>query len=338
MSRSGWIIAAIACAAMLAGAPAKPGAQEFYRGKTITIIVGFSPGGGFDIVARLLSRHIGRHVPGKPDVVVTNMPGAASLTALQYLENVAARDGTFINTFNFGLIADSRVFPERVKGDFRKFGWIGSVNQDISSCYTWGALGLKTLDDVRRRPEVHMGDVGLGTSAYVGQSILKNIFGVNVKQVLGYPGSAEQRIAIERGELDGDCGAWVSMPPDWIDGGKINPLMRTSPILAPGMPANVPYMADLAPDEKSRKIIQLLTSSGQLGRPFVVSPAVPADRLATLRRAFEETMRDPEFLAEAARLRHPVAPKTATEALRIIEEIHDTRDDIVKPARAIAGG
>ncbi len=322
----------------LAGIAPPAAAQDFYKGKTITIIVGFSSGGGFDIVARLLSRHLGLHVPGKPDVVITNMPGAASLTGMQYLDTIAPRDGTFLDTFNFGLIADSRIFPERVKADLRKYAWIGSVNQDISACYTWGSLGLKTLDQVRARPEVHMGDVGPGTSAFVGQNILKNIFGVNIKQVLGYPGSAEQRIAIERGELDGDCGAWVSLPADWIDGKKVNPLMRTAPILAPGMPPDVPYMADIAPDDKSSKIIELLTGSGQLGRPFIAASSVPEERLAILRKAFDETMRDPEFLADAAKIRHPVAPKNASEALKIVENIYSTPDNIVSPARVIAGG
>jgi tripartite-type tricarboxylate transporter receptor subunit TctC len=334
MGRSAEVILAAALCFVGQGARA----EDFYRGKTVNIIVGFSPGGGFDINARLLSRHMGRHIPGRPDMVVTNMPGAASLTGVQYLENIAPKDGTALATFNFGLIGDSRVFPERVKADFRKFGWMGSVSQDVTACYTWGALGLKSLDQVRKRPEVHMGDVGVGTSAFVNQNILKNIFGVNVKQVLGYPGSAEQRIAIERGELDGDCGAWPSLPADWIDGNKVNALMRSAPVLADGMPPGVPYMADIAPDEKSRKIIELLTASGQLGRPFIASPAVPVDRLGMLRRAFDETMRDPEFLADARKIRHPVTPKIAAEALKIVDDIYASPDDIVKAARAIAGG
>ncbi len=312
-------------------------AQEAFKGKTVSIVVGFSSGGGFDIVARLVSRHLGQHLPGKPDVVVVNMPGAASLTGVQYLDTIAPRDGTFIATFNFGLIGDSRVLPERVKADFRKYAWLGSVSEDVTVCYTWGALGVKTLDQARAMPVVHMGDVGPGTSAFVNQSILKNIFGVKIKQVLGYPGSAEQRIAIERGELDGDCGAWVSLPPDWIDNHKVAPLVRTAPISALGMPDGVPVMADIAPDATSRDIIKLLTGSGQVGRPFIASAAVPADRLAMLRNAFDETMRDPGFLADAALIRQPVAPKNADEALEVVKQIYATPDEIVAPARKISG-
>ncbi len=313
-------------------------ADDFYRNKTVTIIVGFSAGGGFDLNARMLARHLGNHIPGHPDVVVTNMPGAASFTGIQYLDTRAPRDGTVMATFNFSLPEDSKLFPERVPADFRKYAWLGSISQDISSCYLWGGLGVKTLDDARKIPEVHMGDIGPGVNAYVQQNILKNIFGVKIKQVLGYAGSAEQRIAIERGELDGDCGAWSSLPVDWIDNHKVVPLMRSAPALAEGMPPDTPYMVDIAPDARSKKVIELLTASGQIGRPFILSAATPADRLEILRQAFDETMKDPEFLADAAKIRQPVTPKTAAECLKIIEGIYNAPDDIVAGARMIAGG
>ncbi len=326
--------AGLACLAPFAGARA----EDFYKGRTINVLVGFSPGGGFDLNARLLARHLGRFIPGRPDVVVSNMNGAASLAAVQYLDTRGAKDGTLIGTFNFGLIGDSRLFPERVKADFRNYGWIGSVSVDVTSCYTWGGLGLKTLEDARKRPLVHMGDVGPGTSAFVNQNILKKIFGVNVKQVLGYPGSAEQRIAIERGELDGDCGAWASLPAEWVEGNKVNPLMRSTQMLAPGMPASVPWMVDIAPDARSREIIRLLTASGGVGRPFIVSNAVPAERAQILREAFNAMTRDPEFNAEAARLRFPVTPKTGEEALRLVQEIYAAPEALVKEAREVGGG
>lgn len=326
---------AAACAALGA---ANVRAEDFYKGKTITILVGFSPGGGFDINARLLARHLGKFIPGRPEVVVSNMNGAASLTAVQYLDTRAPKDGTVIDTFNFGLISDSKFFPERVKADFRNYGWIGSISVDVTVCYTWGALGLKTLDDVRKREIVHMGDVGQGTSAYVNQNILKRIFGVKVKQVLGYPGSAEQRIAIERGELDGDCGAWASLPAEWIDGNKVNPLMRSSPARVAGLPDSVPYMGDIAPDARARALIGLLTAAGSVGRPFIVSRETPADRLGILRDAFDATMKDPDFIADATKLRHPVTPKNGDEARKVVEEIYAAPDDLVKEAREIAGG
>src|SRR6266702_3345064 len=192
--------AVLALAAMSFTTPAV--AQDFYRGKTVTILVGFSPGGGFDLNARVLARHIGRHIPGNPTVAVQNMAGAGSLTAVHYLDLSAPKDGTVLDIFNFGNIGDSRLHPEKIKIDFRKFNWIGSVSQDLTVCYVWHTFGPKTLAELKAR-EVHMGLIGTGTSSDNNQKIVKNIFGVRLKQVAGYPGSAQERIAIERGELDG---------------------------------------------------------------------------------------------------------------------------------------
>jgi tripartite-type tricarboxylate transporter receptor subunit TctC len=182
--------AALAAVVLIGVRPAQ--AQDFYKGKTLTIVVGFSAGGGFDLNARLLARHIGRHIPGNPDVIVQNMPGAATLKSVLYLDTAAPRDGTVITTFNFGLIGDSRMAPDRVKVDFRKFGWVGSISHDLSACYTSAGLGLKTLGDLQRHGTVHMGLTGVGTSSDINQRILREIFKVAVQQVGGYPGSAEE--------------------------------------------------------------------------------------------------------------------------------------------------
>jgi tripartite-type tricarboxylate transporter receptor subunit TctC len=312
-------------------------AQDFYRGKTITIVVGFTPGGGFDLNARLLAHHMGRHIPGNPDVIVQNMPGAASLKPVLYLDTTAPRDGTVIATFNFGQIGDSRMNPEKVKVDFRKFSWIGSISQDLTICYTWHTLGIKSLAQLQRHGTVHMGLTGVGSSSDINQKILRDIFKVAVAQVAGYPGSAEERLAIERRELDGDCGAWSSIPQEWVEGAKINPILRSGPVESSDLPPNVPYALDIAPSERDRDIIRLLTESGQVGRPFIASLSVPADRIEVLRKAFDETVQDREFVADARKLRMPVTPKSAGQALRTVEEIYATPEDIVQAARRIAG-
>jgi tripartite-type tricarboxylate transporter receptor subunit TctC len=253
--------------------------------------------------ARLLARHLGRHIPGHPAIVVQNMPGAGSLNAVHYLDNTAAKDGTVINTFNFGAIGEARLSPEKIRLDFRKYNWIGSISQDLTVCYVWHALGVKTLADLVKRPKVHFGSTGAGSSSDLNQRILKNIFGVKLQQVGGYPGSAEQRIAIERGELDGDCGAWSSIPVEWIEQKKINPVIRSSPATAPDMPADVPFSIEIAPNERARQIMRLLLASNQLGRPFIAAAAVPAERVRILRAAFAATVggaRD-----RRGHLRHP---------------------------------
>jgi tripartite-type tricarboxylate transporter receptor subunit TctC len=329
---AGWLCAVLLLAASLPPAAA----QDFYKGRTLTIVVGFTAG-GFDLNARLLARHIGRHIAGNPDVIVQNMPGAGTLKSVLYLDTNAPRDGTVVTTFNFGQIGESRLAPDKVKVDFRKFSWIGSISQDLSVCYTWHTLGLKTLAELQRHGTVHMGLTGVGTSSDINQKILKEIFKVGVQQVAGYPGSADERLAVERGELDGDCGAWSSIPEDWVAGAKINPVFRSAPVTAPDLPAEVPYAADIAPSAREAEIIRLLTASGQLGRPFLASAAVPAERVALLRRAFDETMKDPEFIADARKGRLPVSPKSGEEALRTVEAIYATPDDIVQAARKIAG-
>jgi tripartite-type tricarboxylate transporter receptor subunit TctC len=326
---------ALAVTVAAGGVPAA--AQDFYKGKMLTIVAAFPPGGGFDINARLLARHIGRHLAGNPDVIVQNMPGAASLKGVTYLDTAAPRDGTVVAIFNFGQIGDSRMNPQKIKVDFRKFNWIGSISQDLSVCYTWAALGIKTLAELQKRSIVHMGLTAVGSSSDINQKILKEIFKVPVQQVAGYPGSAEERLAVERGELDGDCGAWSSLPPEWVDGARINVVLRSAPIEPPGFPPDVPYAVDIAPGPREADIIRLLTASGRVGRPFIASSAVPPERVALLRKAFDETMRDPEFLADAAKLRMPVTPQSGEEAARTVAAIYATPEDIVLAARKIAG-
>ena len=327
-----------AIAGLLAAALALPGAaaaQDFYRGKTISIIVGNTAGGGFDANARLLSRHLGRHIPGNPAIIVVNMPGAAGLTSMHSIENQAPKDGTVLNHFNFGLILDSKLRPERVRLDFANYAWIGSIGSDVSVCYVWYKIPERTLDQLRHRGPLHFGETAAGSSNDINTKIAKLIFGIDIRQIGGYPGSTEQRLAIERGELDGSCGAWGSLSAEWLDGGKVAPFLKALPVLPPGLPPEVPYAADIAPTPKDRAIIRFLTESGEVGRPFIASSAVPAERLRLLRAGFDATMQDPAFLAEAEKLRLPVSPKNAAESERIVAEIFAAPEDIVEAGRKL---
>jgi tripartite-type tricarboxylate transporter receptor subunit TctC len=327
----------LAAAAVFSLSSVAAQAQDFYKGKTITITVGYSPGGGFDANARLLAHYLGRHIPGNPEVVVSNMPGAGSLTAVLNLDGNAPKDGTVIDIFNFGAIGDSRMGVLPLKVDFRKYSWIGSISQDITACFVWHTLGIKTIADAKAHGVLHFGLTSVGTSNDVNQKILKNIFGVNIQQIPGYPGSADEKVAIERGELDGDCGAWSSTPADWIAKKEIDTLIRSAPVVPADMPPDVPYSVDIAPTPHDAQIIRLLVSSGSVGRPFIASKEVPADRLKILRDGFDATVKDPDFLADAAKQRLPVAPKNAAAALKTVEDIYATPDDIVAAARKIAG-
>jgi tripartite-type tricarboxylate transporter receptor subunit TctC len=323
----------IVLAAVALIAPAK--ADDFYKGKTLTVVVGFSAGGGFDINARLLARYIGRHIPGNPDVIVENLPGAGSITAIVRLDADLPKDGTVIDTFNFGHIGDSILQPDQTKIDFRNYAWIGSISNDLTVCYVWRDKGPKTIADMKAGGHYFFGLAGVGTSEDLNTKILKNIFGVNIEQVAGYPGSAEVRVAIERGELDGDCGAWSSIPEDWTKSPKFHPVSRSGLKAPPDMPATIPYTVDAAPTEAARKIVRFLLADSEVGRPFIASRAVPADRIEILRRAFDATVKDKDFLAEAQKLRLPVQPKTGEEAAKAVAEIYAAPPDIVTAARKV---
>lgn len=310
-------------------------AEDFYAGKTLTILVGFSAGGGFDINARALARHIGRYIPGTPNVIVDNMPGASSLTSILYLDNKAPQDGTFIDTFNFGLLSASLLRPNLATLDLRKYAWIGSISEDLTACYVRANLGPKTIAQLKAYGPVHFGNDGIGTSEDINERILRSVLGLDIRQVGGYAGSAQVRLAIERGELDGDCGAWSSLPEDWIKQKKISPISRSGMAVPEGLSPDVPYIGDLAPDDRARQIINLLVSGGQVGRPFIASAAVPPERLKILRDAFDATMKDPAFRADLDKLRLPFSPKTADEALKTVGAIYASPPDIIEAAKKI---
>ena len=310
---------------------------EFYRGKTVRVIVGFSSGGGYDQYARLLVRHMGRHTPGAPTYIVQNMPGAASLKSVAYLEQGAPSDGTVIATFNPGLLSQSLTIPEKVNVDFRRFAWIGNISEDFRVCFTWHAKNMKTFDQVKGAKQIIFGTTGVGTSAYIEGRMLDEIFGVNLKQVQGYPGSADKRIAIERGELDGDCGSWTSLPYDWLRDNKINLFVRFSKNLTSDMPKDLLYAGSLLTDAETKATYDLLMSGAEVGRPYMGPSALPADRLAALRTAFNATMKDAEFLSDAKKQRLEVNPQTGEEVAETIAQIYRTPPAAIKRARVISG-
>jgi tripartite-type tricarboxylate transporter receptor subunit TctC len=325
---------AFAVIAALTASPAS--AQHFYQGKTLTIVVGYAAGGGYDINARLVSRHMGRHIPGNPNVVVVNMPGAGSLRALEHLEKHAAKDGTAIGLFDYTQITNSLLTPGKVPIDFRKYQWIGSVQQDLAVCYVWHTVKAQTVADLQKLPVINMGRTNPGTSSDTQQKILRKLFKVNVHSVAGYAGSAEGFIAVERGELEGGCMTWASLPPHWIADHKIRPIMRITDGTAPDMPAGVPVAADLLADNRDRQVLRVLSAAGEVGKPIVANIAVPADRVAILRTAFAAMTKDPAFTADAAKVRQPITPTLGPAAQKILEEVYATPADIIAAARAVA--
>jgi tripartite-type tricarboxylate transporter receptor subunit TctC len=334
------VIASVAfCAALAlvttAAAPACAQDRPFYEGKTITIVVGYSPAGGYDFYARTLARHIGRHIPGNPNVIVANMPGAATLLAVRYLDTTAPADGTVVTMFDPGLITESIATPVTIKVKFSNYRWIGNMLRDIRLCYAWAATGIKNWQDMMARAQFLIGTTAKGSQAYVNGAILRKIFGAPVRQIAGYPGSAEQRLALERGELEGNCASWSSIPTDWIGEHKINPLVRFSPKRPADMPADVPYIVDLARTKAEKDLLTVLAAPGELGRPLILAKAVPAERVRLLRAAFTATLRDAAFLADAQRQSLPIDAVTGEEAENIIATIYAAPPDLAKAVKNV---
>ncbi len=326
--------------AALAAAAAAPAAasDDVFRGKTVNVIVGFGPGGGYDAYARMLARHIGKHIPTNPTVIVQNMPGAASLKAVQYLQTAAPNDGTAVVIFNFGQITNSLVMPpQNMKLDFREFAWIGSMNRDVSVCYVWKERFPTVVNalDLAKVKNLNYGLTGIGSASYFNQAMLLGVFDAPLKQVRGYSSSKEKQIAIERGELDGDCGEWSSVPQHWFKDGKLTFVMRSSPSLPQGMPESIPYAGDIAPTAERKQIVQLLTAASDIGRPFITRKDTLADPLRLLRAGFDAALRDPALLAEADKTGRHVSPLTAAEAEAALRELYAIPDTVVAQAKGM---
>ena len=311
-------------------------AKSFYAGKTLKIIVGLPPGGGADAYARLVQRHLGRHVPGAPAIVTQNMPGAGSLRSVMSL-NTSPDDGTVLAHFSSALLTEAITTPDRVRLDFRSYAWIGNVSEDVRVCYVRSATGVRTWQDMLARKEVIFGATAAGNAGNVDTAMLRNLFGVKVKQVQGYAGSADKRLAVERGEIDGDCGGWTSVPDDWLRERKISVVIRLSPTLVAGMDRSVPWGGDLVKDASERRIYDFLVAPERLGRLFMVSGKTPPDRVTTLRKAFDAMVADREFLADADRAKLLVTPMTGAELTGHVAEPYTTPAPLVARAKAITG-
>jgi len=323
--------------ALLASVPISARAETpFFSGKSLKILVGMPPGGGVDSYARLVQRHLGRFVPGAPVIIVQNMPGAGSLRSVMALVN-SADDGTTVGTFSSSLITETIALPARAKVDFRSFAFIGNVSEDIRVCYVRSDLGVRSWSDLLARDQVVFGATAPGTSGNVDTAMLRNLLGVKLKQVQCYAGSADKRLALEKGEIDGDCGGWTSIPQDWLRVPRINVMVRLSPTVLPGMAAGVPFGGDLLRDERDRKVYDFLTAPERLGRLFMLPAKTSADRISALRTAFDLMVSDRAFLAEAEKSALTVTPLSGADVDRRIAELYATPPDLLARARAVSG-
>jgi tripartite-type tricarboxylate transporter receptor subunit TctC len=325
-------LAAALCATTLGSALAQ--GDDFYTGKTVTIIVGYSAGGGYDQYARLLARHFGRHIPGHPNVLVQNMPGAATLTAVRTLSTSAPKDGTTIVMFDPGLILESLSMPDKFGLKFSDYQWLGGMSREVTICYAWHATGIRTWDDLMKRKEFLIGLTARGSAVYANGAALRRIFNAPIRQIAGYPGSNEQRLAVERGEIEGACASWSAIPQDWIANRKINVLARFGPQRPADMP-DAPYVNDLAATKGQKDLFDVLNAPGLLGRPFILAKEVPRARGQVLVAAFASALQDGALLEEAAKQTLPIELFGAEESEKIIRTIYAASPELIKKVKDV---
>jgi tripartite-type tricarboxylate transporter receptor subunit TctC len=327
--------AALAALGSLAALPARAeSVEDFYRGKSVSVIIGYSVGGGYDTYARLLSRFIGNHIPGKPNVVAQNMPGAGSIKAANYLYSVAPKDGTQFGTFGRAVPVAPLLNVSGASFDGTKLSWLGSISRDTSLCITSNHSQVKNWDDFLKKPST-LGGEGAGSDPDMFALLYKNVFGAQVKLVTGYPGTNDTSLAMERNEIDGFCGlSWSTLKArhqDWLKNKLINIIVQAG-IKKESALSDVPFVLDLTKDQDKLQLLKVILVSQEMARPFAAPPGIPADRKAALIKAFADTMADPEFLAEAKKQVLDVDPVPAKDVDAMMAEVYATPKDVLARA------
>jgi len=320
----GIAVAILALTPISAGHAQSP--ADFYKGRTIELYIGYSAGGGYDVYARALARHIGRLIPGNPSIVPKNMPGAGSLVLANWLYNVAPKDGTAFGMIGRGTGFDPLLGSTKAQFDAAKFNWIGSMNDEVSVCVAWHTTGITRLEQVVQK-ELTVGGTGPAADTDQFPKVLNATMGTRFKIVTGYPGGNDIDLAMERGEVMGRCGwSWSSViatHKHWIDDNRINVLVQLSLSKHPDLP-NVPLVMDFAKNNEEKQIFKLVFARQPMGRPFLAPPGIPAERVSILRKAFLETLQDRDFLAEAGRMKLEINPVAGEAVQAIVQEVYRT--------------
>lgn len=327
-----------AVAIMMSGAAAASDERQiadFYSKTRLTIAVGFSAGGNYDLYARLMARYLPKHAPGAPEVIVQNVPGAGSRVVANNLFVRGPHDGSIIGVVNQGIPMDQALGTPGVQFDARKFHWIGSPNQEVNVAWTWRTSKIKTLEDAKRI-ESTMGSTGPGSPTHYYPAVMNSLLGTKFKVVSGYPGSNELDAAIERGEVDGrGAVSWAALKVtgDWVQTDKVNLLVQIGASKAPDLP-NLPLLHDLATDPEDRAVLEFLSLAPAMGRPFFMPPGTPNDRVGAIRAAFAKALADNLLQQEAAKIRLDLNPVSGEELNAIARRTLDMPATVIEKARA----
>jgi tripartite-type tricarboxylate transporter receptor subunit TctC len=311
---------------------------DFYHGKSLSLIIGTSSGNDYDFRARLLARHLGKHIPGEPTIVAQNMPGVGGVKAANYLASIAPRDGTTLHMIMSNMMSSEAIGAQGVQFDTRKFFWIGNTTSTPNVTVSWYKSGVTSIDQVKTR-ELIVGAPG-GTVGVIYATAMNRLLGTKFKIVTGYPGGNEVNLAMERGEIDGRASnswaSWKSTRPEWVKDKKIDVLVQIGLKRAPDL-ADVPLLLELANNEMDRQVLTFLSADTAIARALVTAPDTPPERVAALRRAFDDTMRDPEFLAEADKALLDIVPMRGEDAQKVADSIVNTPPEVVARAKMLLG-
>jgi tripartite-type tricarboxylate transporter receptor subunit TctC len=329
------VLAILPLAGLLAALPAKADdVADFYKGKVLRLVVGVGVGSGYDINARALAHYLSAHVPGNPTIVVQNQPGAGSLTMTNTLYNTGPFDGTVIGASFNGLPTTPLLQPGGVRFDATKINWIGSTNRESQAMYVWHTAPQITVDDLYSK-EMIVGAQAPGSTQYDYPALARALFGMKFKIITGYDSTPKIHLAMERGEVHGTFANWSTLKaiaPDWLSEKKIRLLAQWDLKRHPEMP-DVPMFLDVAKTEADKQALRLALARLEFGRPFFMPPNVPADRVAAIRRAFDATVKDKDFLAEAEKLKIEVDPLTGEQVAELVGQLHHTPADVVARVR-----
>jgi tripartite-type tricarboxylate transporter receptor subunit TctC len=306
----------------------------FYSKNRIVIAVGFSAGGNYDLYARLIARHMGRHIPGRPEIIVQNVPGAGSRVLANTLYARGPFDGSIIGVPNQGIPTDQALGTQGIQFDAARFHWIGSPNQEVNVAWTWHTSKIKNFD-IAKTEEAVMGSTGPGSPTHYYPRIMNMLLGTKFKIVSGYPGSNELDNAIEKGELDGrGAVSWAALKvtSDWVKTGKVNLLVQIGKAKAADLP-DLPMLSDLASNDQDRKVLEFLSLAPAMGRPFFMPPNTPAERVAAVRNAFVLTMKDPQFVQDAERSKLDLSPTSGEELEQITRDTLGASKDVIELAK-----
>ncbi len=319
----------------LSAAAQAPSAADFYKGKTITLITSTGVGGTYDVVARMIARHMPRYIAGNPTIVVQNMPGGGNVIATNYMYNIAPQDGTAIATIHNAIPLQQALDAGGVRFDADKFNWLGSTGSQNEVILVWHTAGVTSIAQAMKK-QVIVGATGAAAGMTLLPIVVNNLLGTKFKIVTGYRSSEDVNLGMERGEVQArafSIGSITSQHPDWITAHKAAFLAQSGAKRDKVLP-DVPLLTELARNDEQRQIFKLIASVPALGQPYLAPPGVPADRLAVLRNAFAATLADPAFLAEAKKIRFAIEPMSADDVAQIVHETVHAPPDIIAKAKA----